>query len=180
MSATQTAVEGRSAARADHTSPRCGRVDRRKLPIPLDGSLRVVSWPDPYLAERGHDARSSYTELFWLGILGPSSTLLLRRLATALAHNPEGFWLPVTDTSRSLGLGRPKGADAAFVRALHRLCVFHMARFSEQVLEVHTRVPTLSPRKLGQLPPSLRAAHANHERRAALSKNGTSGGATGQ
>jgi len=48
--------------------------------FPTD-QLRVEAWDDPLVDRLGHDPRSTYTEHYWLGILGPSACWLLRRLA---------------------------------------------------------------------------------------------------
>src|SRR6187399_2652384 len=53
--------------------------------------LTVVAWFDPFLAQQGYDPRSAYVERFWLGVLGPSATWLLRRLARGLDSHPDGF-----------------------------------------------------------------------------------------
>src|ERR1044072_7549640 len=45
--------------------------------------LPVRPWPDSVIDALGHDPRSAYVERFWLGILGPSTTWLLRYLAAA-------------------------------------------------------------------------------------------------
>ncbi len=42
--------------------------------------LPVRPWPDGVIDALGHDPRSLYVERFWLGILGPSTTWLLRFL----------------------------------------------------------------------------------------------------
>ena len=44
-------------------------------------TLPIVPWVDPVIDSLGFDPRSTYVETFWLGILGPSTTLLLRRIA---------------------------------------------------------------------------------------------------
>lgn len=137
-----------------------GRIDLDHLPLPLDGSIMVRPWPDHYLAEHGHDVRSSYVELFWLGILGPSSMVLLRRLAAGLEHAPQGYRLPVVDTARSLGLAPPTTRNSAFVRALYRCVIFRIVRFVDADLEIRRRLPTLHPAQLERLPVSLQAAHA--------------------
>ena len=46
--------------------------------------LHVLRWHDPLIDRLGHDPRSRYVERFWLGILGPSTTLVLRVFADAL------------------------------------------------------------------------------------------------
>lgn len=139
---------------------RPGRIDIDELPVPVDGSLSVTAWDDPHLAVHGHDARSSYVELFWLGVLGPASTMLLRRLAIGLDHSPDGYLLPVVDTARSLGLGVPKSRQAHFVRALHRCAAFRVVRFVDDGLQVRRQLPTLNAAQLGRLPESLQTVHA--------------------
>jgi len=43
------------------------------LTAPLAPTLIVMPWHDPVVEAVGYDARSSYVELFWLGILGPTN-----------------------------------------------------------------------------------------------------------
>ncbi|HET8930930.1 MAG TPA: hypothetical protein VFN21_09760 [Acidimicrobiales bacterium] len=136
-----------------------GHIEVRQLPVPLDGSIAVRGWADDYLAIHGHDVCSSYVELFWLGALGPSSTVLLRRLARGLQLSPDGYRLPVVDTALSLGLGPPTSRNSPFVRALHRCVIFRVARFVGPDLEVRLKVPTLHAAQLRRLPDSLQAAH---------------------
>ena len=53
------------------------------MPDPLaEATVRVVPWPDPVVEEHGHDPRSAYVERYWLGLLGPTATWLVRRLAS--------------------------------------------------------------------------------------------------
>ncbi|MBS1847032.1 MAG: hypothetical protein JST73_02035 [Actinobacteria bacterium] len=138
---------------------RAARIDVTALPVPIDGALAIFAWNDTFLAEHGHDVRSAYVELFWMGILGPSSTVLLRRLASGLQHAPAGYRLPVVDTAQSLGFGIPKSRQSQFVRALHRCAVFRAVRFTDRGLEVRRRLPWLNPNQVERLPDSLRALH---------------------
>ena len=46
----------------------------------LVGSITVRPWIDPVVDDDGFDPRSRYVEVFWLGVLGPTATWLLRRL----------------------------------------------------------------------------------------------------
>jgi hypothetical protein len=122
--------------------------------------LKITPWPDPVLDHLGHDPRSSYVETFWLAILGPSTTFLLRRLADRFDAEPDGFVLDLDETARSLGLGIRSGRHAPFQRALDRCVVFGLARqpFSA-TLAVRRRMPPLARRQLHRLPPSLRQQH---------------------
>ena len=45
--------------------------------IALD-TLTIRSWPDEVIDLLGHHPCSTYVENFWLGVLGPSTTFLLR------------------------------------------------------------------------------------------------------
>lgn len=113
---------------------------------------------DPSLDAVGFDPRSTYVELFWLGILGPSSVWLLRRVALGFDTWPEGFELDVHETADALGLAAGT-RNSAFTRTVQRIVQFGMARPGPDGLEVRRRLPPLSPRHLNRLPVSLREAH---------------------
>ena len=73
-------------------------------------TLTVRPWPDSVLDQVGHDPRSSYVEQFWLGVLGPSSVVFLRKLAAELEAHPSGFERSLAETAKTLGLGMRGGA----------------------------------------------------------------------
>lgn len=129
------------------------------LPAHLDAVI-VRPWPDPVIDVMGHDPRSHYVETYWLGVLGPSTTWLLRRIAIGFDSRPEGFELDLRDTPRELGLGDRRGRHSPFARALVRLVQFELAQCDgESVLEVRRKVPPLTRRQVLRLPPSLQASH---------------------
>jgi len=97
--------------------------------------------------------------LYWLSILGPSTTWLLRRVAAGFDRTPDGFDLPLSDTAREIGLGDKGGRHSPFVRSIARACQFEMARVAEGGLEVRRRIPPLNRRQVTRLPDGLRAAH---------------------
>nr|MBA3655146.1 hypothetical protein [Actinomycetota bacterium] len=70
----------------------------------IAGTLDIRPWPDPVIDVLGHDPRSHYVETYWLSVLGPSTTWLLRRLARGLETSPAGFTLSLDSTARALGL----------------------------------------------------------------------------
>lgn len=113
---------------------------------------------DPAVDAHGYDPRSSYVELFWLGVLGPSSVLLLRRVATGFDAWPEGFELDVQETADALGLAAGH-RNSAFTRTVQRIVQFGMARIGDDGLYVRRRLPQLGARHLARLPTSLRDAH---------------------
>ena len=130
------------------------------VPAPTSDHLTIVPWPDPVIDSLGHDPRSHYVETYWLGILGPSTTWLLRRLVTGPDASPAGFDLALADTARSLGLGDKGGRHSPFVRALARLVQFDLAQpQGDPVLAVRRKVPPLTRRQVMRLPDVLQTQH---------------------
>lgn len=124
------------------------------------GSLAIRPWPDDVIDSLGHDPRSAYVETYWLGILGPSTTWLLRRLVAGLEASPAGFDLPLAETARCLGLGDKGGRNSPFMRALTRLVQFDLAQpHGDPVLAVRRKVPPLNRRQVLRLPAVLQAQH---------------------
>jgi len=128
--------------------------------LPASGVLAVVPWADPVVDAIGHDPRSAYVETYWLGILGPSTTWLLRHLVTRLERSPAGFDLALADTARALGLGDGGSRHSPFVRALTRLVQFDLGHPADPgALAVRRKVPPMSRRQLVRLPPALQERH---------------------
>ncbi|HRE02543.1 MAG TPA: hypothetical protein PLV68_14680 [Ilumatobacteraceae bacterium] len=132
-----------------------------RLPLlsPLPATLVVTPWVDPVVEAVGFDVRSPYVELFWLGVIGPTSTWLLRRLVTGFDHFPDGYELDLAETAAALGLSLTQGAQSPFGRALNRCVMFGAAYQSATSLAVRRLLPPLSGRHLGRLPEHLRHAH---------------------
>lgn len=129
-------------------------------PTVVPDSLHIETWADPVVDRVGHDPRSTYVERFWLGILGPSTTLLLRRLAVELDASPAGFDLDLAETSASMGLGGTKGRHSAFIRAIDRSATFHLTRRSgRDGLQVRRHLPPLTLGQVKRLPDTVQQAH---------------------
>jgi len=127
----------------------------------MPASLIIQPWPDPVLDTVGHDPRSRYVERFWLPTLGPTAVLLLRHLAARFDASPEGIELPISDTSRSLGLGERDGSSSPIVRSLARLETFDLAcSDGHATVAVRRNLPPANRRHLRRLPPALQADHA--------------------
>ena len=132
------------------------------LELPVD-VMRVVAWVDPVVDALGFDPRSDYVELFWLGVIGPSTTWLMRRLAAGLDRSPEGFTLDLIETARALGIGGHGGLgsrNSPFARTLVRACQFGLAQPNGAQLAVRRRLPPLNARQLERLPTRLQALHS--------------------
>lgn len=136
--------------------------------VPLD-TLTVNPWPDPVIDSVGQHPCSPYVEQFWLGVLGPSTTFLLRHLVTGLDAAPDGYELPMAITARRLGLGDKGGKHSPFMRSIGRLVQFELADLDDadadgldpggSELRVRRRVPPLNRRQVARLPESLQDAH---------------------
>ena len=123
-------------------------------------TVTVRPWMDETLDRIGFDPRSPYVERFWLGIVGPSVTWLVRRIAAGFDAAPDGFEMPLGETARALGLGDPGGRNSAFFRTLTRMVQFDLARVpGPGEMQVMRRLPPLSRRQVARLSPALQEAH---------------------
>ena len=121
--------------------------------------LRIVALRDPAVEACGHDPRSSYVELFYLGMLGPSAVVAARRLAAWLDASPDGVVVPPALLAHQLGLGTGTGRNAPLIKTLFRLTRFGLAAVRDDRYAMRLAFPTLSPRQVHRLPPNLLEAH---------------------
>ncbi|MFM8858404.1 MAG: hypothetical protein ACKOI2_14635 [Actinomycetota bacterium] len=122
-------------------------------------TIEVSRWRDTVVERVGFDACGDYLELFWLPVIGPTSTWLLRRLAVMVVLHPDGFPLDNTALAQSLGLGPNTSSQSSLVRSLQRLSIFGLVRMMGNRLEVRTVVPPLTMKQLARLPEHLQNAH---------------------
>jgi hypothetical protein len=123
-------------------------------------TLAVEAWPDPVIDAVGHDVRSPYVERFWLGLLGPSSTWLLRRLVAGLDDSPDGYELDLALTATEIGLGARSGRHSPFLRSIDRCCRFGAAhQVDDTTLRVRRKLPPLTRIQIARLPAALQQAH---------------------
>lgn len=128
---------------------------------PFPTTITVRPWIDARMDQLGHDPRSRYVEEYWLGVLGPTATWLLRRMAERLEESPAGFQLDIPAVAIELGVGGQVGRNSPCVRSLRRCARFGLAQpRDETTLLVRRRVPSLSHKQVERLPVHLRASHA--------------------
>jgi hypothetical protein len=126
----------------------------------MTATIHISAWEDPVVDLLGHDPRSTYVERFWLPILGPSTTFLMRHLAQRLDAAPEGFDLPLEEAAVTLGLGLRGGYSSPFVRALARTGQFRLSQpVGGDALQVRRRIPSLTRSQVNRLTPPLRDQH---------------------
>jgi hypothetical protein len=136
------------------------RLDAGKPRPTRPGTLHVVAWTDPVIDRSCVDPRSHYVETFWLAVLGPSATWLLRRLADRFDVEPEGFTVDPDELARSLGLGDSGSRHSPLQRAIERCVHYGVAsRPGGGRLAVRTRVPLIPRRQLLRLATELRDHH---------------------
>jgi hypothetical protein len=130
------------------------------MDIPVtDHLLMVVPWLDPVVDSVGYDVRSQYVELFWLNVLGPTATWILRRLVLGFDRYPLGYELDLEETASALGLSYTIGTANAFMRSLNRCVLFGVSQPTQGGLAVRRRVPRVATRHLMRMPAHLRQAH---------------------
>jgi hypothetical protein len=123
-------------------------------------TLWIAPWHDDVISEIGHDPKSAYVERFWLGILGPSATWLLRSMSYGFESASNGFDLAPSDMARVLGLGERTGRHSPFARSLQRLCQFQLAHRRGGGLAVRPIIPWVEPRMVARMPKQLQEEHA--------------------
>lgn len=139
--------------------------DVRHVDDEASTTAMIRPWVDPVVDEVGHDPRSSYVELFWLGVLGPTGTWLLRRLAADLDRHPDGVTISLADTARSMGMAYSTGRSSPFAKALQRCTMFGLAHQTSDGFAVRRRIPDVAQRHLRRLPVSVQARHDDWHRR---------------
>jgi len=125
--------------------------------------LTLVPWTDPIIDTLGHDPRSEYVERFWLPTLGPTSVLLLRRLASAFDRSPTDcpIEMEIGDLSQALGLGMRDGTSSPLVRSFDRLTQFELAcKTASNSFAVRRNLPPINRRHVHRLPDSLQREHS--------------------
>ncbi|MEO0493528.1 MAG: hypothetical protein AAF081_08945 [Actinomycetota bacterium] len=122
--------------------------------------LHVLRWHDPLIDQLGHDPRSRYVERFWLGILGPSTTLLLRVWADALDEHGGSAHLDLGDVAAQIGVGHRGGRNSPLARSMQRAIRFGAARSAgPDTIEARHRLAPLNRSQIERLPIGLQAEH---------------------
>lgn len=121
--------------------------------------LVVVPWHDPVVEEIGYDARSMYVELFWLNVLGPSATWIMRRLVGGFDIYPGGYEMDVPATAAAIGLAFSDRPNNPFTRAVRRCIWFGIAQPMQGGLAVRHTFPPVSHHHLARMPRELRRLH---------------------
>lgn len=130
------------------------------MPTPAVLTIHAVPHPEPHVGRVGFPLDHPYVEQCWSPVVGPSCTLLLRRLPV-LWQEAEPAIVEAAEVSRSLGLGANTGHRNSRVwRSIERLTQFGLADLSQpDVLDVYMTVRPLTARQVGRLPDWSQRAH---------------------
>jgi hypothetical protein len=131
--------------------------------IPSQAIIRP--WIDPVVDRRGFDPRGAYVERYWLGVIGPTATWIMRRFAECFDIHPDGFVLDLDHTATSMGLSFTKNVASPFGKALNRCVMFGVAQPTSDGFTVRRRLPSVAQRHLRRLPEDVQAEHDEWARR---------------
>lgn len=129
----------------------------------------IIVWHDALVDPTGFAVDDPYVETFWLPVLGPTASWLLRRLASGLDLEPQGYRVHLPDLARAIGVSSSGGRHSPFSRALHRCTMFgvvqQVAIEPVPVLAVRRRLPRIARRHVDRLPDHLRDIHPEWQSR---------------
>jgi hypothetical protein len=102
----------------------------------LKPTIDVQPLADELVEAHGFGPRSTYVEVCWLPVLGPTATWLYRRLGSWTELFPDGLHVDLVDLAVSLGLGEGLGRSSRLAKGLERLSHFDAVRWSGSELQV--------------------------------------------
>lgn len=122
--------------------------------------IEAANHRDPEVARFGFELDDPYVEDVWIATIGPTATLLLRRIPP-LWRSSMPAEVDVADLSASLGLGGGVGGrNSTIWRTFDRLAGFGLATpVRDERVGVLARVPPLSERQLGRVGEWTRRTH---------------------
>jgi hypothetical protein len=122
--------------------------------------IDAAEHPDPAVRAAGFRLDDPYVESVWVGVIGPTSALLLRRLPR-LWNRTTSAQVDVAELAASLGVStRVDGWNSYIWRTFRRLAQFRLARPVEGGrVEVFAQIAPISDRQLARLPEWTARAH---------------------
>jgi hypothetical protein len=132
-------------------------------PAVLPAALTVIAYPDATVEAHGYGPDHPYIEGAIVSVVGPSATLLWKRLARQVVDAAGG---PVTvdtiDLLACVGLGQGLAKNSIGARTVARMAAFDMARRAGRdgnLLAVRTALAPLNAARASRLPASARRYH---------------------
>ena len=127
------------------------------------GRLTIVTMSHPDARVRqgvGFALTHPYVERCWGAIVGPSGTMLLRRLPQLWAER-EPAVVEVEEFARTLGLSGQGGERSIFHRTLDRLTNLHLAVWTDTgaAIGVYAKLPPIRWQRVARLPTATQRDH---------------------
>ena len=116
--------------------------------------------PVPEVHRFGFPLDHPYVEHCWTPSLGPTSVLLMRRVASLWQERTPAV-VPTSDLGRMLGVGPGTGRQGALWRTLERIVRLRFGAWTGEPgeLALYSEVPPLLDRQLHRVPAPTRRAH---------------------
>jgi len=127
---------------------------------PDSTTIALTALIDPTVEAIGHDPRSRYVETYWLGILGPTASWVLRRTTDLLDTHPGGIEIDLTELAREMGLSYTVGRSSPFAKAIQRLIMFGLAHNTPFGIAVRRSIPDVAHRHVRRMTDALQSRHA--------------------
>lgn len=122
-------------------------------------TIHAVPHRNPQVQRVGVPLDHPYVEQCWAPILGPSSVLVLRRVAVLWEH-ADPAEVPISELARSIGLGKGTGPNSPIRHTLDRLERHgFLRRGHDGLVTVATTVGPVSERQMDRLPEWSRQRH---------------------
>lgn len=123
---------------------------------PIPEQLEVVPLIDPVVEAHGFAPLHPYVEICYLPVLGPTSTLIYRRLGTLITEHEDGLTIDTADLASSMGIREELTRNAPLARSLGRLSMFGAAEWRGDAYAVRRALGPV-PERFGLTGSSARA-----------------------
>ncbi len=134
-----------------------------RQPAQLPTEITVIAYPDRIVEALGFGPDHPYIEACILPVVGPSTTLLWRRLArTVLSAGDTPVTVDVADLIACLGLGDGLAKNSPGARSIARMVNFDLARQAGRnntLLAIRTALAPHGDHRAQRLPASARTYH---------------------
>ncbi len=125
--------------------------------------LKISFWQNGCDKQNAFYYRSTYIEKFWLSILGPSATWILRLLLDEIKTNDPITVMTSNYIASQVGLSDNTSKNSPLCRSIRRLLDFRIAKqIKEGHLVISKYIPPLSTRQTLKLPSSMLELHKKY------------------
>jgi len=132
------------------------------IPHSFEPVITLTKWSDPLVEYWGFEPDSLYVERFWLPVLGPTATWLVRRLNYELGNTSDfrgAVDIDLGYVATTMGLSFAAGRNSPFTKAIQRLVMFGIAHSTEDGFALRTMLPAVAGRHARRWPEAFKAEH---------------------